>query len=247
MVRINRVRRSGAFNQGDVPTIACFNRATVSLGVDFDKLVAAMQDYVDRCVAPVWGTPARLIKSRSFRKGFWGLAFYDDADAADADFLGYHDVTPDGLPLSRVFVKTTLADGERVSVTASHELVEMLVDPAMNLLTTGPDPKAVYAYETADPVEESSFRVRGIPMSNFVYPSYFEEFHKPGSVRFDRLGKLRRPFQILRGGYQSVFKHGKWTDHYGSKAKRKRFKKQDRRGRRGELRKRQMTGKRIRA
>lgn len=246
MSRTSKVRRSGAFNQGDVPTIACFNRATVSLGVDFDKLVAAMQDYVDRCVAPVWGTPARLIKSRNFRKGFWGLAFYDDADAADADFLGYHDVTPDGLPLSKVFVKTTLADGELVSVTASHELVEMLVDPAMNLLTTGPDPKAVYAYETADPVEESSFRVRGIPMSNFVYPSYFEEFHKPRSVRFDHLGKLRRPFQVLRGGYQSVFKHGKWADHYGSKAKMKRFKKEDRRGHRSELRKQRMSAKSAR-
>src|SRR5574337_2095203 len=98
MVRINRVRRSGAFNQGDVPTLACFNRATVSLGVNFDKLIAAMPEYVDRHVAPVWGTPARLVKSRGFRKGFWGLAFFDNADAADADFLGVHDVTPDGMP-----------------------------------------------------------------------------------------------------------------------------------------------------
>ena len=245
MARANRVRRSGAFNQGDVPTIACFNRAIMPLGVDFNKLIAAMQEYVDRHVAPVWGTPARLVKSRGFRKGFWGLAFIDNADADEADFLGVHDVTPDGLPLSRVFVKTTLAEGERVSVTASHELVEMLVDPAMNLLTTGPDPKAVYAYETADPVEESSFTVRGIPMSNFVYPSYFEEFHKPDSVRFDHLGKVRRPFQVLRGGYQSVFKHGKWADHCGSKAKMKRFKKEDRRGHRSELRKQQMSGRRA--
>ena len=246
MTRANQVRRSGAFNQGDVPTIACFNRATKPLGTNFDKLIAAMQEYVDRHVAPVWGTPARLVKSRGFRKGHWGLAFFDDAEADDADFLGVHDVTPDGMPLSRVFVKTTLANGELVSVTASHELVEMLVDPAMNLLTTGPDPKAVYAYETADPVEESSFTVRGIPMSNFVYPSYFEEFHKRDSVRFDHLGKVRRPFQVLRGGYQSIFKHGKWVDHCGSTAKMKRFKKQDRRGRRGELRKQQMSGTRAR-
>jgi hypothetical protein len=26
----------GAFNQGQVPTIACFNRATVALGVNFN-------------------------------------------------------------------------------------------------------------------------------------------------------------------------------------------------------------------
>lgn len=246
MSRTSKVRRSGAFNQGDIPTIACFNRARLSLGVDFDKLIVAMQEYVDRCVAPVWGTPARLVKSRGFRKGHWALAFFDDAAADDADSLGDHYVTPDGLPLSRVFVKATLDDGELVSVTASHELVEMLVDPAMNLLTTGPDPKAVYAYETADPVEESSFTVRGIPMSNFVYPSYFEEFHKSGSVRFDHLGKLRRPFQVLRGGYQSVFKRGQWVDHYGSKAKMKRFKKEDRRGRRSALRRQRMSVKSAR-
>jgi hypothetical protein len=47
------------------------------------------------------------------------------------------------LPLSKVFVKTTLADGELVSVSASHELVEMLVDPAINMMTTGPDAKTI--------------------------------------------------------------------------------------------------------
>jgi hypothetical protein len=36
----------GAFNQGNVPTIACFNKATVALGVDLDKPIAAMQVFV---------------------------------------------------------------------------------------------------------------------------------------------------------------------------------------------------------
>jgi len=42
-------------------------------------------------------------------------------------------------------------------VSASHELMEMLVDPAINLMATGPGPKTVYAYESADPVEALSF------------------------------------------------------------------------------------------
>ena len=50
----------GAFNQGIIPTIACFNKATVALGVDLDKLISAMQAYVDQYVAPVWGTPAKV-------------------------------------------------------------------------------------------------------------------------------------------------------------------------------------------
>jgi len=221
----------GAFNQGNVPTIACFNQATVALGVDLDKLIAAIQAFVDRDVAPVWGTPARLAKSTGFVKSQWAMVFLDNADQPGA--LAYHDLTPDGLPLAKVFVKTTLANHDLVSVSASHELVEMLVDPAINLLATGPDPKTVYAYESADPVEALSY-----PMTDFVYPSYFENFHKPGSVQFDRLKKVNRPFQILPGGYQIIFKNGKWSQIFGSAAKKKSFAKENRRGHRSEQRKR---------
>jgi hypothetical protein len=220
----------GAFGGGEEPTIACINQATVGLGVDFAKLVNVLQEYVDRLLAPVWAAPARLVRATGFLKGAWAMAFLDDADAQDA--LGYHDLTPEGLPLAKVFVKTTLDDGQMVSVTASHELAEMLVDPAVNLLSTGPNSKLVYAYESADPVEEVSFRLRGVPLSDFVYPSYFEDFHKPGSIRFDYSRKVRRPFQILPGGYQLVFRNGKWSQIYGSKAKRMRFEREDRRGHR---------------
>jgi hypothetical protein len=232
----------GAFNQGDVPRIACFNKATIPLGVDFDALIAAMQVFVDQDVAPVWGTPAKLVKSTNFLPGKWAMVFLDDADQPGA--LAYHDLTPDGLPLAKIFVKTTLADHALVSVSASHELVEMLVDPAINLMSTGPDPKTVYAYESADPVEQLSYPVRGIAMTDFVYPAYFEVFHKPGSVQFDRLKKVTKPFQILPGGYQIIFRNGKWTQIFGSEAKKKRFAKEDRRGHRSEERKR---GKLLRA
>jgi hypothetical protein len=224
----------GSFNQGESPTIACFNKATVALGVDFDALIAAMQVYVDKYVAPVWGTPAKLIKTAGFRKGAWAMVFLDDADQGGA--LAYHDLTPEGLPEAKVFVKTTLKNKDLVSVSASHELVEMLVDPATNMLTTGPQPKAFYAYESADPVEGLSFPVNGIAMSNFVYPAYFEAFHQPGSVQFDHMKSVEKPFQILPGGYQSIFKNNKWREKYGSKTKKRSFAREDRRGHRSQQR-----------
>lgn len=224
----------GAFNKGGTPTIACFNQATVALGVDLDDLIAAMQSYVDQYVAPLWGAPAKLVKTTGFQPGAWAMVFLDNADQPGA--LAYHDLTPDGLPEAKVFVETTLQDKQLVSVSASHELVEMLVDPAINMMTTGPDPKSVYAYESADPVEETSFSVNGIAMSNFVYPSYFEDFHKPGSVQFDQMGKVNKPFQILSGGYQIVLKNGKESQIFGSAGKKKRFAKEDRRGHRSEQR-----------
>ena len=224
----------GAFDQGEVPTIACFNRAKTPLGVDFDALIAAMQVFVDHHVAPVWATPARLVKSRGYLKGAWAMVFLDNADQPGA--LAYHDLTPDGLPQSKVFVKTTLDNKDLVSVSASHELVEMLVDPAINLMTTGPDPKVIYAYESADPVEALSFKVNGIPMTDFVYPAYFEAFHKPGSAQFDQLKKVKKPFQILSGGYQIIFKSGKWSQVFGSVSKKRGFAREDRRGHRSEQR-----------
>lgn len=224
----------GSFNQGEKPTIACFNKADTPLGVDLDALIAAMQKYVDDYVAPVWGTPAKLVKSADFIAGAWAMVFLDNSDQADA--LAYHDLTPDGLPVSKVFVKSTLDDGDLVSVSASHELVEMLVDPAINLMSTGPDEKLVYAYESADPVEALSFPVSGIQMSDFVYPAYFETFHKPGSVQFDQMNKVTKPFQILKDGYQIILKGGKWKQIFGSAAKERAFKKENRNQHRSEQR-----------
>jgi hypothetical protein len=223
-----------AFDQGQTPTIACFSRATVPLGLDLDRLIAAMQAFVDGHFAPVWGTPAKLVRSTGFVKGAWAMVFLDDADVANA--LAYHDLTPQGLPMAKVFVRTITASRESVSVSASHELAEMLVDPAINLMSTGPDPKAVYAYEAADPVESESFKVGGIAMTDFVYPAYFEGFRKAGSTRFDRLGKVSRPFQILSGGYQTIFKGGRWTQIFGSNRKARAFQKEDRRGHRSTYR-----------
>ncbi|MBS0319629.1 MAG: hypothetical protein JSR18_03740 [Proteobacteria bacterium] len=222
--------RTGFSSKAHVPTIVCGNFATVPLGVDFDALIAAMQVYVDEHVAPVWGTHARLVKGHDVKPGEWAMAFVDHADHAHS--LARHDLTPDGYPLARVFVKTTLADGNLVSVAATHELVEMLVDPAINLVTVRKHSKDVYQYEAADPVEDLHFPVNGIEVTNFVYPTWFEEFHAEGSTRFDHMGVLTRPFQIHGMGYQGVLRDGKWIAIHGSDVKRKQFEQQDRRGRR---------------
>lgn len=227
-----------AFDKGDVPTIACFNKATTDLGVDFDKLITALQAYVDRHVAPVWGTPAKLIKTRGFVRKAWAIVFLDEADQPGA--LAYHELTPDGFPLSKVFVRTTLEHGMPVSIAASHELVEMLVDPAINLMSTGPEAGTMYAYESADTVEALSFKVKGIAMSDFVYPSYFEVFRKPNSTRFDHMKKVTQPFEILDGGYQIIFKDGQWTQVFASNETAKRFALEDHRGHRVEARGRRL-------
>ncbi len=223
-----------AFDHGQVPKVACINKATVALGVDFDKLIPALQKFLDEHFVPVWGTPATLVKATKPLVGAWSIAFLDDADAANA--LGYHDLTKNGLPLSKIFVKTTLADGQKVSVTACHELAEMMVDPAINLWADGPG-GSLYAYEMCDAVEEDEFVIDGIAMSDFVYPAYFELFRRPSSAQFDYLNLLKRPFELRKGGYSLIRKGAQITQIFGSRAKQKRFEEEDRRLHRSEYRK----------
>jgi len=74
-------------------------------------------------------------------------------------------------------------------------------------------------------------------MTDFIYPSYFEIFRKPNSTKFDYRGKVKRPFQILAGGYQIMFRNGKWTEITASAAKKRALKHEDRREHRSEVRK----------
>jgi hypothetical protein len=223
----------GAFNQGAAPLIACINRSTIYSADDMGKLVPALRKFLDDCFVPIWGTPASLTLASGDVPGAWSLVMLDDADAADA--LGYHDLTKDGLPISKVFIKTTLAAGEKISMTACHELAEMLIDPAANLWAQHPK-GAMFAYEACDACEEEEFLIDGIAMSDFVTPAYFEGFRTRGSARFDYLHKIVHPFEILRGGYAITSEAGKVNNVFGSEAKREKFAREDRRYHRSEYR-----------
>jgi hypothetical protein len=192
------------------PTISCVNKSTTPFGVEFNKLIRILQEFVDKHYSPVWKTPCTLVHSTGkVPKGHWALVFVDDLKRADAE--GWHDLTPDGLPLAKVFVKVTLKDKDKVSVTASHELAEMLVDPGIQLGAEGPR-STWYAYETADAVEDQFFKIDGVPMTNFVYPAWFESFHEPNATTFDHMGLCTHPFQILQGGYMSVRRGSHWSE-----------------------------------
>jgi hypothetical protein len=226
-----RAKKNAKF--GPVPTIACINKATVDLGVDFDALIAALQKYVDEHFAPVWGTPAKLVQATKPIPKAWTMIFVDDPDRAES--LGYHKLTKRGLPVTKVFVARTLSFGEQVSVVASHELAEMLVDPGVNLWVAADD-KTLHAYEVCDACEEERFEIDGIAMSDFVYPAFFEAFRKPRSTQFNHLDTIHAPFHIPPGGYSAIRKGDKRTKLFGSKQKEMRFIQEDRRMHRSEYR-----------
>lgn len=214
--------------------IACINQAKTPLGVNFDKLTIALQACYDAYFLPVWGYPVTLYNTTTPAPTDWQFLYIDTADQAGA--LGYHDLTKNGQPVSKVFVKTTIDDGQLVSVTACHELFEMAIDPMANLWADAPDGKS-YAYEMCDPVEDDTFLVNDIPMSNFLHPSWFEPFKHPTGTKFDHLGKLTKPFSLDKNGYMIVRVEGRVKEVFGSHAKEKAFAKENRFGHRSEYRK----------
>jgi hypothetical protein len=225
--------RAAQAGQGGPVVIACVDLASTDLGWPLPTLTAALQAFYDQHFKPVWGYDVRLYPTDSPASTDWLFVYMDDADIANA--LGYHDLTVKGQPISKVFVKDTLKNKQSVSVTACHELCEMVIDPLANLWSQGPDGR-LWAYEMCDAVEEDTFEVNGIPMSNFVHPSYFESFNHPTGTKFDHLGKLTAPFTLDSGGYSIVQEHGKVKNIFGSRAKEVRFAKENRALHRSEYR-----------
>src|SRR5262249_59248999 len=135
--------------------IAVMRGSRVVNDLDVKKMADAIQVQIDRDGTPAWGIPAKLTVVPHGQKppsGMWWQTIFDTADQAGA--LGYHDLTSAGLPIGKVFAKTTLDAGDRVSVTLSHEVLEMLGDPDINLMVQkGP---RGYAYEVCDAVEDDS-------------------------------------------------------------------------------------------
>ncbi len=191
--------------------ISVVNASTVLDDAEVRVVVDALQKQVTNDFRPVWGVDAKITfipKGSTPQEGTWLLAILDDSDQAGA--LGYHDLTTDGLPLGKVFAASDMKYGYTWSVTASHELLEMLADPNINLTalvqntqTTG----TLYAYEVCDACESDRFgyEINNVLVSDFVLPSWFEDFRAKGSTQFDQTNQIQSPLQLLAGGYIGVF------------------------------------------
>lgn len=190
-----------------VPTIDVVNESTVLGDADVTPLVHALQAQIAEDFRPQWNTGCRLVQARSVGKTSWGLVILDDSDQAGA--LGYHDLTASGLPLGKVFAKDVLTDGMSWTVTASHELLEMLADPWIDsAVQVGSS--TFYSLEVCDACEDDSYgyTIQGVEVSDFVLPAWFRPDTATGP--FDLRGHITQPLELLTGGYI-----GAWTPRSG--------------------------------
>ena len=135
--------------------------------------------------------------------GYWPMIIRDDIKTPGA--AGVHE-DEDGQPFALIAASSNL---DTWSLTASHEMLEMLVDPFGNRQVTGDSPKrgqarVSFLVEVCDPSEAATFAytANGILVSDFYTPHYFDPVAAV-AVRYSFTGAIKKPRQVLRGGYLS--------------------------------------------
>lgn len=198
-------------------TVSILNASNVLSDDEVQAAIPALQTQVQRDFAPVWGVDADLTfvtsGSEPAAKSWW-LVILDNSDQAGA--LGYHDLTKEGLPLGKVFAATDISLNHKWTHTLSHELLEMLADADINLtvfVQSDPRHGVLYSREVCDAcqAEQYAYEIDGVVVSDFVYPAWFQSFWAEDATQFDQKKEIHRPFQLLPGGYISMFDTGAGT------------------------------------
>ncbi len=170
-------------------------------GASLDEVARALQVQIDRDFTPVWGVAATIAAFGAGKKmpaEFWPLRLVDQPVGG----LGIH-LDRHHHPYAEIMATPDW------SVTASHEMVEMLVDPLGHTFISSPDidPHSDhhlvhYLVEVADPCEIWSYDIGGVAVSDFVTPDYYDA-HARGGGALDHLGRLKKPLDVPRGCYLS--------------------------------------------
>ena len=179
---------------------------------ELGRVSAALQKQAVRDLGPVWNiqsTVDAFARLEDVPIGTWPIVVEDNINTPGA--AGVHE-DKDGQPFALVMAESGW------SLTASHELIEMLVDPFGRRLTEGQSPKSgqgrvEFLVEPCDPSEATQFAylINGVTVSDFYTPKYFSTVFNSAD-RYSHTGVIKKPRQVLKGGYLS------WrdpvTDHW---------------------------------
>lgn len=190
---------------------------------ELQRVIRAINRQIAEDFEPYWSFGARLRlegnssstpdkQSLADMRGDAILYLWDKTDVANA--LGYHDSNNRGIPFGFVFTELSSQLGEPWSVTLSHEALELVGDPQVNLLVQGPHPEdpnqiVLHWFEMCDAVQSETYEIDNVSVSNFVLPLYFT-FDEQAGGRNDflsrrRAGKTLPSFGVAPGGYVGFF------------------------------------------
>lgn len=177
---------------------------TKSVGLSqLAKAGAAIQKQVTRDVRPLWHIDATVDvfeKLKDVPLGYWPVVI---KDKIPYDAQGIHLNKANGQPFALVKYSSEW------TLTLSHEVLEMLVDPSGNRIIAGNSVKpgqgrVEYLVEICDPSEAADFAytVNGILVSDFYTQNFFDPVASKG-VRYSYSGAIEAPRRVLDGGYLS--------------------------------------------
>jgi hypothetical protein len=179
---------------------------------DVARVTAALQRQAIRDFRKVWKTEATVDAFPTLEDvpvGYWPILVQDDINTPGA--AGVHQ-DKDGQPFALVQMSNSW------SLTASHEMLEMLGDPFGNRVVPGPSAKTgqgrvEFLVEVCDPPEAAQFgyTVNDILVSDFITPHFYDPVTSP-AVRYSFTGAIKAPRTILKGGYISF--HDPVSDHW---------------------------------
>jgi len=175
----------------------------------------ALNVQVTRDLPQFWNVNATVSyrpDPNSIPQGMWPVQLVKELPPPEG---GFH-MTNHNQPYAKVIVTP---DSDDWTIDASHETIEMLVDPYGNRLQTSnamtiskgqiveADGKYEYLVEACDPCEANNcaYQIDGTMVSDFITPSFYEPA-VTSNARYSFTGALKNPRQILPGGYIS------WVD-----------------------------------
>ena len=190
---------------------------------DVQTAIRAINRQISQDFEPYWslGATLRLEGKAGIRpkkqkiadmRGDAVIYLWSHVDVDEA--LGYHDSNNSGIPYGFIFTDLVAELGESWTATLSHEALELIADPEVNLFVMGPNPNdrrrtVFHWYEMCDAVQAESYKIDGIEVSNFLLPLYFTSGDEEGG-RNDFLGRsyngqTLQSFGVNPGGYIGFF------------------------------------------
>lgn len=163
------------------------------------RVALAIHQQVNTDFYEAWGIHAAVWHSVSHVPDTWSLEINDFP--LQSQVYGRHLYDEKSFIVRGfVFAEQCKAWNESWSEIASHELLEMLADPFLNVYHRNGD--RFYPREICDPVQGSGYLIHGTRVSNFVLPAYYVPT-SPGP--YDHLGLLKAPLSVLESGYSTYY------------------------------------------
>lgn len=219
------------------------NRASSIKYDEFRNVVTALNHQARHEFGPCWSFKASAVAlPKNFVESLDkvdAVIYIEDKPKKNDGTLGYHDRRASGMPFGVVYHDISDRLGEPWSVTASHELCELILNPWAGSFEWGPHPETgryVFHWrEACDAVQAHPYTIKNkngsrVEVSNFVLPLYFTiESEAPGPGRYkanDWLETKRlKSFGLLSGGYIGFFdpKSGKEGSTFANRESERRF------------------------